>query len=207
MKWRETIKSKEHKKTIQEWIDRLNDVNRSISFDKTNHRYYYKQKEFISVSKRLEFMAGGMLAMSGTKVMEDATKRGTAIHELTEEWDLGNIPMKPEDYNEELLPYLKAYKQFIEEHQPIYIRCEQRVFYSQWETSGTIDRIYVRENSKGDLILGILDLKTGGHTLKNIHQLHMYASMLQSVLGIRKPIEKNLLYLSSTGIYKMRRVI
>ncbi len=122
-----------------------------LTFDAASHTYRHDGQVVPSVTQVLQILP----AYKGVPadVLAKAAARGTAVHKATEQYDDGSLDVAALD--DELLPYLDAYEQFLHDHQPETIAVESRVWHPLLRYAGTEDREW--------LLAGVrcsVDLKT-----------------------------------------------
>lgn len=86
-------------------------------------------------------------------ILQEAADRGTAVHAVTELHDLGTL-----DYgslSDDLVPYLMAWQQFLEDTKPELITVEKRTYHPTMKYAGTLDREMVLFGH-----LSVVDLKS-----------------------------------------------
>lgn len=109
-------------------------------FDDELHRYTYKGKHVASVTQ-VQKAAGLSKDYSDVdpKVLAHAAARGTAVHTAIEKLNLGNLEWPK--VHEEIAPRVKAYQQFVDEHQWSHA-CSERKYYSRkWDYAGGMDEV------------------------------------------------------------------
>jgi len=131
------------------------------------------------------------------KKRDAAAKRGTAVHLMTEDLDRGH-PL-PDEVDEELFPYLKAYLAFKEDNKIEIHEIENIVFNEDFWYAGRVDRIMTINGTPA-----IVDIKTGA-------QLETTGLQLAAYLYAYKKMESDVelarfaLHLKKTGKYKLVR--
>lgn len=168
-----------------------------IAFDEFAHEYRVDGAVFPSVTTILK--AEGFIE---TKWFNDeATARGTAIHEATEAIDNG-IPADMYD-GEDWFGYVQAWESFKKDHGFIPEAIEKRVASKVWMVAGTVDRMGTIKAGKG-----LFDIKTGAPQKWHPLQLAAY-NLLNGTepkfLGSPEPVTRYGVYLSKDGKYKLKR--
>lgn len=108
----------------------------TITFDEKTHTYEVDGKKYPSVTQILDLLSYEEFGKIDKSVLENASKRGTAIHEATEALDLGSVA----DVDGETEPYVQAYMDFCRDYKPNYFGIEEVVANTQQGYCGTIDR-------------------------------------------------------------------
>ncbi len=126
--------------------------------------------------------------------MENAALRGTAVHAATQAMDeTGRC-----DIAEEYLPYMQAYKAFLQEHSVCWQLSEKPLHHPTYRYAGTIDRY-----GAVDGLLTLVDIKTTYTVYKPLcrAQLNLYRLML-AARGYRVD-RLCILHLQRTGKYRL----
>ena len=98
-------------------------------------------------------------------------ERGTRVHNWTMDLDFEILPSL-DDVDDELRPYLSAYKMFTSIERPVMLAIEVPSVHSVFRFGGRIDRqVRMRKRS------GVLEIKTGG-----VERWHMLQTALQAML-------------------------
>jgi hypothetical protein len=106
-----------------------------------NHTYLLDGKPVDGLTSTIK--EAGLIRNSDKKYM----KNGTAIHKITELWDLGIIDQYEIDPNG--LPYLESWKRFRKDQNYTPVEIEYKIFNPELLVASTVDRI------------PLLDLKSG----------------------------------------------
>lgn len=124
-----------------------------ITFEPETHSYFYGMERVPSVSEILRPLTETYLAAIPEGVLNWKRDLGVAVHKACELLDLGTLD--GESLDEQIVPYLEAYKAFRVDYQPQWNAIEQIVFDDVRRYAGTMDRA-------GELTTGpaIVDLKT-----------------------------------------------
>lgn len=120
-----------------------------LVFDKEKHKYFYRKKELTSVTTILKSVG----VIDDRFYTEESKNRGTQIHLLSEKIDKGEIP----EIEDEYIPYVDAYFQFLSDTKFKVTEVEKRVFNLPYFYAGTLDK---RGKIYGDN-LSIIDIKSG----------------------------------------------
>ena len=131
------------------------------------------------------------------KKRDAAAKRGTAVHLMTEDLDRGH-PL-PDEVDEELFPYLKAYLAFKEDNKIEIHEIENIVFNEDFWYAGRVDRIMTING-----VPSIVDIKTGQVLDTTGLQLAAYLYAYQN-MEENGELARFALHLKKTGKYKLVR--
>lgn len=146
---------------------------KDLYFDEERHEYFYRGEKKPCVSDILKTIDAIALDGIPPQNLAKASERGLRIHEETEAYDYGLLEIDDEwvYYNQDILPYVKAYIQFCDDHPSLPMESECRTYCEKTGVAGTID--LVKEiNGK----LAIIDKKSTSTigTLRNSIQLNIY---------------------------------
>lgn len=165
-----------------------------LTFLEKDHTYLLDGEELPCVSDLCRFLHREIYKDAPKWQMEAAAERGTAIHSATQTLDaLGRAEIA-----EEYLPYLKAYKAFLQECRPSWDMIEQPLYHPEYRYAGTVDRF-------GALCgeAALVDIKTTYTVYKPLcrAQLNLYRLILiaRGYLVHRMYI----LHLKRDGTYKL----
>lgn len=165
-----------------------------LTFEENGHIYMLDGEQLPSVSELCRFMHREIYKDAPKWQMEAAAERGTTVHAAAEALDKAGAASIPEEY----LPYLQAYKAFLQEQRPSWDLIEQPMYHPQYRYAGTIDR-YGALHGEAALI----DVKTTYTVYKSLcrAQLNLYRLML---LAKGFPVHKMfILHLKKDGAYKL----
>lgn len=122
-----------------------------LIFREKGHVYMLDGEQLPSVSDLCRFLHREIYKDAPKWRMETAAERGTAVHGATEELDrIGRVEIA-----EEYLPYIKAYKAFLQKHLVSWSMIEKAFYHPALRYAGTIDR-YGQIDGKTALV----DIKT-----------------------------------------------
>lgn len=122
-----------------------------LEFDELSHTYWFNGQVVPSVTRVMRPLDSYYRAAE--KTLRPYAQRGTAVHELTEAYDVtGN---KPLGMDPKYAGYLKAWVDFRRDHAFKPIAIEERVFHPEHLYAGTIDRVGVLRGE-----VAIVDIKT-----------------------------------------------
>ena len=144
----------------------------NLTFVDEKHQYFLDEKPIPSVTQILGL--ANLYEFVNAKLMDRASKFGTAVHKATELYDLGRLDY--DSLDAALMPYLEAWIKFLNDT-GFKIECIEEKIYSQFGYAGTLDRIgYL--NGK----LTLLDIKTTTSIMKtNALQLAAYKNAWQEM--------------------------
>jgi hypothetical protein len=149
-----------------------------VKFDADSHTYTVDGKVYPSVTEICSIITG-LGDMSCNAIIQNAARRGTAVHELCALVDYGcdtdGIPCEPE-----LVGYVLAYMRFIRDYKPEWEMIEQRLYSPDLGYAGTLDRFGTID---GKPVL--LDIKTTASPKRDQRiawacQLAAYAELLDT---------------------------
>lgn len=168
----------------------------SLVLNTDTHTYTVNGVEIPSVSELTRFLTREVYADVNQAAMDFAASRGTKVHKAAEALDwYGKV-----EVDDETLPYLKAYLNFLKEKKPCWLKIEWSVHSKEMTYAGTIDRY-------GDLDYKrvILDIKTTSRIDKNHKVLYTAAQNLYR-MAIEEGCPVDALYilqLKKDGTYKL----
>ena len=127
-----------------------------IDFDAEKHEYSVDGEKIPSVSEILNPLNAERYGLLNAMVLQEAARRGTAVHEATEQIDYELEP----DEDPEIEGYVNAYYQFLFDHDADWLMIEQIVPYYRCEGeppiyAGTVDRFGWVDDE-----LAVVDIKT-----------------------------------------------
>ncbi len=131
-------------------------VDENLSFDETKHLYFLRGRVSAGVTNTLSKTGITDFGSVDRDILDRASKFGRAVHTATELWDRKVLDLASLD--EPLVPYLDAWKAFLEAEVKEILHIELPVYSLKYNFAGTIDRIYF--DKQGRLCLG--DIKTSG---------------------------------------------
>ena len=165
-----------------------------FTFEERSHIYTLEGEQLPCVSDLCRFMHREIYKDAPQWQIEAAAEKGTAVHKATEALDKDGSAGIEEAY----LPYLMAYKAFLQDHTPSWDMIEQSMYHPEYRYAGTIDR-YGAVHGEPALV----DVKTTYTVYKPLcrAQLNLYRLML-IVRGY--PVRKMyILHLKKDGKYKL----
>lgn len=137
-------------------------------------------------------------------VLAHAAERGKAVHRGC--WLLcgrASSPLHWPSVHPEVVPYLEGFLAFLKTTKCQVLDKEQLVVSTVFGYAGRADLVV---EGLGPY-LTILDLKTGEPDASHSLQLGAYIRAYQEMLGIRKTVLGNLLYLRPNGTYRMEPAV
>lgn len=150
---------------------------KDLYFDSEDHQYYWKGEKKDCVSDVLKMI--DVISMRGIpqRNIEIASERGTKVHQLTEDFDYGQVDIFDEDFTEEngdVYSYVLAYADWANKHNSFPIASEESIYSEELDIAGTIDLI---KEIDGELT--IIDKKTSKtiSELRSSLQLNLYRLM------------------------------
>ena len=111
------------------------DEEHELRFDEESHTYFVDSLPVPSVTEIVGILTADKYAAPNA-ALEGARARGSRVHELCMDLDLGELP---EEFEAEALPYLNAYKSFLRDFKPKWLYMELPLFSESY--AGTLDRI------------------------------------------------------------------
>lgn len=149
----------------------------TIELNEESHIYTVDGVEKPSVTQILDLLSYDTYGQIDKGTLEYAARRGSDIHEATQDLDLG----LPCEVDGETYPYLSAYCDFTRDYYGIsHHMIEQPIYDEEYDYCGTVDRL-----SKVGSQLWLIDIKTVGSPnrltyIKLCLQTWMYAHALQT---------------------------
>lgn len=165
-----------------------------LQFLEKDHIYMVDGEELPCVSDLCRFLHREIYKDAPKWQMEAAAERGTSVHAASEALDKTGRT----EILEEHLPYLQAYKAFLQEHCVSWDMIEQPLYHPECRYAGTIDRFGAVD---GEAVL--VDIKTTYTVYKPLcrAQLNLYRLML---LARGYPVHRMyILHLKHDGTYKL----
>lgn len=123
----------------------------TLEFIEEGHIYTFDGQEVPSVSEIIRFISKEVYGDIDEETLQYAAERGTAIHKACEVLDEYGIV----ECTNDILPYLMAYKAFLEEHTVEWELIEQSLYSPDYGYAGTIDRYGMLDGNKV-----VLDIKS-----------------------------------------------
>ncbi|HET9680187.1 MAG TPA: hypothetical protein VFP95_06480 [Gammaproteobacteria bacterium] len=123
-----------------------------IRFEPEAHRYYLEGEPVPSVTQVLAPLEN--LSRIDPDILARAADFGTAVHQVTELYDNGDLDWASLDSN--LVPYLSGYIRFLSETDAAPLHRELRVASKRYRYAGTLDGIYRMKRAHT-----LIDIKSG----------------------------------------------
>lgn len=164
----------------------------TLRFDEATHTYTLDGMVVPSVT--------GVLGPIQPDYSYATTELGSAVHALTEQWDIGIIDLAS-SVPEDCAAHLRAWRLFRHEHAFVPLHIEERVFNSLHRYAGTVDRIGTW--GEGDSVV-ILDIKTGDPAPWHGVQLAGYVLAAERMGLVARGITRIGVYLAGDGTYRVR---
>ena len=169
----------------------------NLTFDKETHTYRIDGAAVPTVTEIVSPITAQKYKADNPILIEQAKRRGTAVHEYTQLIDLG-CPLDAIDIEPELCGYVKAYLEFLHDYSPDWTAIEKPVVHPQHLYAGTLDRLGTVDGKPA-----LLDIKTTAQMdrlsrLALAFQLELYSDCLEV-----KPERLYGLQLKKDGNYKL----
>lgn len=167
-----------------------------IFFDEAEHIYLVNGEEVPSVTDILSPLHRGY-AKVNTSVLEYARRRGTAVHEALEIYDLGGeLEVLPET-----APYIQAYLDFCNVYRPVWTEIEQIVYSGTYGFIGTLDRAGCLNGTER----AVVDLKTSQPTKEALVSvcIQTTAYALAYDFDNYNALQRYGIFLKSDGTYRL----
>lgn len=169
----------------------------NLIFNERNHIYRLDGEELPCVSDLCRFINREIYKDAPAWQMEAAAIRGTAVHAATEALDTTGTADIPEEY----LPYLMAYKAFLQGHNVQWELVESSMYHPQWLYAGTIDRYGLLDGKRT-----LLDIKTTYTVHRPLCKasLNLYRLMLEARgIGVEQLC---ILHLKKDGTFRLVKI-
>ena len=167
-----------------------------LLFFDADHTYTVDGETVPSVSELTRFLSRELYGDIQQYNLDRAASRGTAVHKATEVLDkYGKV-----EASEDIVPYVKAYLQFLKDHKPTWEKIEWAVCSPEKDYAGTIDRYGIVDEKHT-----IVDLKTTANICPRHRKLYEAAQNLyRMAIEHKHPVEQLLiLQLKNDGTYKL----
>jgi len=166
----------------------------TVAFDAVTHRYSSGDVALVSVTQAIR--EAGLMGDT-SYFTDEARDRGTAVHQMVEFYDQGDLD--EDGLDPALRPYLDAYHWFLHDHQPTWSHIEARRADLTLRYAGTVDRAGTLATTKHAVVL---DVKSGTPALWHRLQLSAYRRLVLAELPTPIVI-RHALYLAADGTYKL----
>ena len=146
-------------------------LSNELLYNETKHEYLImagpkKAVHIPGVSELISYT--GIIPPTDFKLHPKYRARGTFVHAMTERMDAGELNIE-EETPREWLPFVSAYKRFLEEHEVELIETELLVANDSLFYAGRLDRIWKVDGKRF-----LTDIKTGHKYRWHIVQLASY---------------------------------
>jgi len=169
-----------------------------LLFDEENHRYYLDSRPLPGVTSVLN----GAAAYAGVSpdVLEEASRRGTYIHQCCEMLVWGSLDL--DSVPDHLRAYIHAFDRWLVEVKPEIELTEERVWHRRFMYAGTLDlKCKIRRRSR--VIRNVTDIKTTYRLMSMVGpQLAAYREAYNSAGGNDRIEARYGLQLQKDGRYK-----
>ena len=165
-----------------------------LLFLEDKHTYLLYGEKLPCVSDLCRFLHREIYRNTPAWRIEDAAIKGTAVHTAAQSLDKNGFASINSDY----LPYLTAYKTFLQEHSVSWSMVEHPMYHPQERYAGTIDRYGLVDG-----LHTLIDLKTTYTVYKPLclAQLNLYRLIL---IARGYPVDRMfILHLRRDGTYKL----
>lgn len=169
-----------------------------IAFDEQKHEYTVDGERMPSVTELVDIITAKQYGEVNEITMKMAAERGSAVHEATQDLDLGfEVSVSPEFF-----PYVDAYMQFLIDYGPDWDGIEEIVYNPKYGYCGTVDR-WGRLDGKA----AVLDIKTTSSPNRQNYmavacQTCLYAWAMSGAYP-GEAIKRYALYLKKDGKYRL----
>lgn len=171
-----------------------------IFFDPESHTYLVDGTiDAPSVTTILDVLFNRDYKTINPFLLEQAARRGTAVHEYCEAFDYDILP---EQVESEVVGYVQAYVDFMRDYRCVWEQIESPVYSYRYGFAGTIDRAGIIDNKES-----ILDIKTIASPTKMnkfavCMQTAAYAVAREETYGVETK-RRYALYLNKNGDYSL----
>ena len=141
----------------------------NITFREDTHQYFVNGFEYPSVSFIFKKLGLADFSKINAKLLERAVSFGSAVHMMLDYEDNGLLDES--DLDENLKPWLLAWRAYKKKHKVELISIEQPTGSLKYKYCGTPDRV-VRQKTKSGTEIAILDFKTG-KVVRYLNKLQM----------------------------------
>ena len=168
----------------------------TLAFYDDRHVYELDGVKIPSVSEVLRFGSREVYGTVDQYTLDNAADRGTRVHAACEALDATGAC----EVEEDIVPYISAYKSFLADHGPQWVATERAVYHMDKWYAGRLDRYGMLRGKNC-----ILDIKTTSKIEKRliVPQLTAYAQAWEAMGGA--PVQSlYVLQLRKDGTYKLR---
>ncbi len=125
-----------------------------LTFDEETHVYTLDGKRVPSVTEIVGVLTAKDMGKLSPYMLDNAARRGTRVHELTQLIDYG-VPLEDLEIEPDIAGYIKAYLDFLRDYRPEWLMIEQQVSSCWLDYAGTLDRYGIIDGKDT-----IVDIKT-----------------------------------------------
>jgi len=152
-----------------------------IFFEADSHTYWHGMAQVPAVSEIMRPLTQGYLAQIPEDILNWKATLGSAVHRACELLDLDTLD--EDELDEQIVPYLEGYKQFLVDHRPEWEQIETIVFDPRAWYAGTLDRAGVLNGAPV-----VCDLKTSAVVASYAGiQLWAYAAAADTYASLTPP--------------------
>lgn len=163
-------------------------------FDESSHKYLVNGREVPFVSGVLKQAGLVNFPEAALPFLENAGNRGRMVHKACDLLDCNNLDWN--SLNEEVVPYVRAYERFLNEHTPSWDLSEASLYSEELGVAGTVDRAGEILYVEGIDSTCVLDIKTASRIYPHYWvQLSGYNLLCDSVFGSGTHARRGLLVL------------
>ena len=200
----------------------------SFRFDEAEHAYYLDGKRIPSITQLLDM---GGLVNGAAYFTEESRRRGTEVHALCADWDMGALDPSVLTSNESWAslakgeisrrPYLMAYMAACAALKPKWEAIEEADVHPRYGFAGRTDRVgivlgkqtvlEIKSGAKPSVLRTVTDCEGNTFTYQHPTNQHAIQTALQSELAtVRWPLpaehwQRLVLYLKPSGKFSVER--
>jgi len=125
-----------------------------LIFNEEDHEYKVDGVVYPSVTEIIRFLYRELYDTVIQSRLDRAAERGRAVHKASEALDkYGKV-----ECDEDIAPYMMAYKHFLQDYKPDWIEIEKPHFHKEYLYAGTPDR-FGKITYLGERITALIDMK------------------------------------------------
>ena len=174
-------------------------MSHDIFFDPEEHIYLVDGQEVVSTTTVLNYLSDMEYKKVNPVILEQAAKRGTAIHEYCE---LIDYDAMPEYIEGDLVGYIQAYLSFIRDYSPMWEQVETTVYCESKGYIGTLDRAGLIDGKQTIVDIKTLASPTKMNKFTVSIQTAAYALARRETVGTETE-KRYALYLGKDGDYNL----
>ena len=175
-------------------------MKHDIEFFPEDHLYMVDGKEVPSVTTILNYMSNVEYGEINRAVLDQAARKGSLVHEYTENIDYG---CDPDEVEYEVAPYIKAYYEFRRDYKPDWILVEHPVYSDFYGYVGTLDRYGIIDGKRCIVDIKTVSSATKMQKLTTSAQTSAYAVALKETNVDYYTDKRYALYLTKDGEYNL----